>query len=99
MTNSLWSEQDQAIATEWETNLKPAEKWKILKEVIIKLIKRYVLTDNDLFQCGQECEAIPSSEVTNTNPHATRISAEHGYTVTNISAKDRQEENGSYQIC
>ena len=28
-----------------------------------------------------------TSEVTNTNPHATRISAEHSYTVTNISAK------------
>ena len=40
------------------------------------IIKRFVLTDNDLFQCGQECEAISSSEVTNTNPHAARISAE-----------------------
>ena len=30
------------------------------------------------------------SEVTNNNPHATRISAVHSYTVTNISAKDRQ---------
>ena len=37
-----------------------SRKWKFLKEVIIKLIKRYVLTDNDLFQCGQECEAIPN---------------------------------------
>ena len=58
-------------------------------------VKRYVLTVNDLFQCGQECEAIPSSEVADTNPYTIRISAEHSYTVTNIMLKIDKEENGS----
>ena len=65
---------------------KSDEKWAILKERITELVNRYVLVDkvaniNSLSKSGDQTPA-HAAHHQQLNPHATRIAAEHCYTLS-----------------